>query len=340
MLVYHRMSSSTTTTRPKTLSAETTPSPDTPEEIRLELYSRSVAFFGEKRFAELQNKLVVVVGLGGVGSHAAHMLARIGVTQLRLIDFDLVSLSSLNRNALATLHDVGIPKVNAMRHRLLQILPWIQIEVINDMFRESNASSLLQGDPAYVLDCIDDISTKAALIAYCTKNHIRVLTAMGAGGKADPTRIKIGTLKDCVRDPLASKIKWKLYKFHSIVPEDVIAVYSSEKPVVDLLPLTDEQKENPQEFGAVDYLRLRVVPVLGTSPAIFGQAMASYVLCDLANCLYLPETCDPMSKNLRHKMLMALRKNELKRFQDTTSLDIDDDDMEFVVHQVSYEFHP
>lgn len=154
MLVYHRMSSSKTTTRPKTLSAETTPSPDTPEEIRLELYSRSVAFFGEKRFAELQNKLVVVVGLGGVGSHAAHMLARIGVTHLRLIDFDLVSLSSLNRNALATLHDVGIPKVNAMRHRLLQILPWLQIEVINDMFRESNASSLLQGDPAYVLDCM------------------------------------------------------------------------------------------------------------------------------------------------------------------------------------------
>ena len=116
-------------------------------------------------------------------------------------------------------------------------------------------------------------------------------------------------------------------------------MYSSEKPVVDLLPLTDEQKENPQEFGALDYLRLRVMPVLGTSPAIFGQAMASYVLCDLADRLYLPETCDPMSKNLRHKMLMALRKNELKRFQDTTSLDIDDDDMEFVVHQVSYEFH-
>ena len=309
-------------------------SPDTPQEIRLELYSRSISFFGEKRFAQLQNKLMVVVGLGGVGSHAAHMLARVGATHLRLIDFDLVSLSSLNRNALATLHDVGIPKVEAIRYRILQILPWIQIESVNEMFRESNAEELLQGNPAYVLDCIDDISTKAALIAYCSKNNIKVLTSMGAGGKADPTRIRIGTLKDCVRDPLASKIKWKLQKFHSISPEDVTAVYSSEKPVVDLLPLTEEQKENPQEFGAVDYLRLRVMPVLGTSPAIFGQAMASYVVCGLTECQYLPETCDPMSKNLKHKMMMALRKNEMKRFQDSSSLDLDDDELEFVVHQV------
>ena len=308
-------------------------SPDTPQEIRQELYSRSISFFGVRRVPKIQNQLIVVVGLGGVGSHAAHMLARMGVTHLRLIDFDLVSLSSLNRNALATLHDVGTPKVEAIRHRLLQILPWIQIETVNEMFRESNADELLQGNPAYVLDCIDDISTKAALIAHCTKHNLKVLTSMGAGGKADPTRIRIGTLKDCVRDPLASKIKWKLQKFYSIQPENVTAVYSSEKPIVDLLPLTEEQKENPQDFGAMDYLRLRVMPVLGTSPAIFGQAMASYVACDLAECLYLPETCDPMSKNLKHKMMMALRKNELKRFQDTSSLDMDDDELEFVVHQ-------
>ena len=100
------------------------------------------------------------------------------------------------------------------------------------------------------------------------------------GGKADPTCIRIGPLSECVKDPLASKIRWKLKK-HDVAAEDVMAVYSVEKPTANLLPLNHEQAEAPQEFGAVEYLRLRVMPVLGTSPAIFGQTMASFVLCTL-----------------------------------------------------------
>lgn len=131
-----------------------------------------------------------------------------------------------------------------------------------------------------MLDCIDDVHTKAELIAHCTKRGIRVLTSMGAGGKADPTSIRIGPLSECVKDPLATKIRWKL-KHHDVSAEDVLAVYSIEKPVCNLLPLSDQQAQDPQEFGAVEHLRLRVIPVLGTSPAIFGQTMASYVLCQL-----------------------------------------------------------
>jgi tRNA A37 threonylcarbamoyladenosine dehydratase len=208
-----------------------------PEEIPNELYSRSVSFFGADKFKDVQEAFIIVVGLGGVGSHAANMLARIGVQHLRLIDFDQVSLSSLNRNALSTLQDVGISKVEAMKNRILEIIPWCRIEVVNEMFKGSNAAELLQGNPTYVLDCIDDISTKAALIAYCIENKIKVLTSMGAGGKADPTRVRIGTLKDCVRDPLAAKLKWKLHKTHEVVPDNVMAIYSSEKP--------------PQDYGAV-----------------------------------------------------------------------------------------
>ena len=146
---------------------------------------------------------------------------------------------------------------------------------------------------------------------------------MGAGGKADPTRIRISALADCINDPLASKIKWKLKK-HDVDPEKVMSIFSVEKPMCDLLPLDEEQKNNPQvtfsgllfhplndmrllfptfllsiiwnqsywfldqpttllkDYGVVDYIRLRVMPVLGTSPSIFGQAMASYVLCSLA----------------------------------------------------------
>jgi len=97
-----------------------------------------------------------------------------------------------------------------------------------------------------------------------------------------------------MKDPLASKIKWKLKKY-DVDTEAVTTVYSIEKPVVSLLPLTDEQKSAPNEFGVVDYLRLRVMPVLGTSPAIFGQAMASYVLCQLAGRTALGAALIPCS---------------------------------------------
>ena len=148
------------------------------------------------------------------------------------------------------------------------------------MLRARDADRLLEGAPDYVLDCIDDVNTKAELITYCISHGINIITSMGAGGKADPTKLRIGSLGDCVKDPLAAKIKWKLKK-HGISPDDVTTIYSVEKPVVELLPLSDEQASAPQDFAAVDYIRLRVMPVLGTSPAIFGQAMASYILSSL-----------------------------------------------------------
>lgn len=183
--------------------------------------------------------------MGGVGSHAVNMLVRSGVGRVRIIDFDQVSLSSLNRHALATWSDVGTSKADAVCRRLKEIVPWCCVEAITEMFKADSAARLLAGEPDYVLDCIDDVNTKAELIAFCKKNNLTVLTSMGAGGKADPTRMRIAPLTDCINDPLAQKIKWKLKK-HQIAPETVTSVFSIEKPIVDLLPLDDEQKAAPQ----------------------------------------------------------------------------------------------
>jgi tRNA A37 threonylcarbamoyladenosine dehydratase len=196
-------------------------------------------------FEKLENSFVVVVGLGGVGSHAVNMLARSGVSRLRIIDFDQVTLSSLNRHAVATMEDVGLSKAEVLKRTLLKIVPWCDIEAIAEMFKGEAADRLLGGKPDFVLDCIDDVSTKAELIAYCVNNGIKVLTSMGAGGKADPTRIRIASLADCIHDPLASKIKWKLKK-HNVQSEDVLSVFSIEKPLVELLPLDEEQRQAPQ----------------------------------------------------------------------------------------------
>lgn len=252
-----------------------------PIEIRNEIYSRINSFFGEENFNKIQSSFVIVVGIGGVGSHAANMLVRSGVQRIRIIDFDQVSLSSLNRHGVAVMEDVGKPKTEVTQSRLEAIIPWANIEIVTELFRADNAERSLSGNPDYVLDCIDDISTKADLISYCVKNNIRILSSLGAGGKADPTRMRIAPLSDCINDPLASKIKWKLKKY-GVQAEQVMAVFSIEKTVSELLPLDEEQVNNPQDFGVVDYMRVRVVPVLGTSPSIFGQSMASYVLCQLA----------------------------------------------------------
>jgi tRNA A37 threonylcarbamoyladenosine dehydratase len=179
------------------------------------------------------------------------------------------------------------------------------------MFVGSEAKRLLNGEPDYVVDCIDDVNTKAELIAYCINHNIRVITSMGAGGKADPTKLRIGPLSDCINDPLASKIKWKLKK-HNISPDVVTTLFSIERPICDLIPLDDDQIDVPQDFGAVDYMRIRVVPVLGTSPSIFGQALGSYILCQIAGKAYEPESFERLSKNLRHKMRQSMKNNEVR----------------------------
>ena len=139
-----------------------------------------------------------VVGLGGVGSHCANMLVRSGVGKVRLIDFDQVTLSSLNRHAVCTMSDVGISKAEAMRRKLKEIVPWCEVEAITEMFRIEEAPRLLEGSPTMVVDCIDDVVTKAELIAYCKQNNLPILTSMGAGGKSDPTKLRISPLSDCI----------------------------------------------------------------------------------------------------------------------------------------------
>lgn len=308
-----------------------------PQEIVTELFSRAEMFFGPT-FAKVQAAHVVVVGLGGVGSHAVNMLVRSGVGSLRLIDFDNVTLSSLNRHATACMQDVGVPKSEALCRTLRQVVPWVQMESVPEMFRASEAMRLICKDrkPDFVLDCIDDVNTKAELLAFCLANGLRVITSMGAGGKADPTKLRIGSLSDCVKDPLASKIKWKLKK-HGVSPEEVIAVYSCEKPLCNLMPLDDEMAENPQDFGAAEYLRLRVMPVLGTSPSVFGQAIAAYVLCTISELVHFePDPCERMSKNLKVKLTKLLAKSEKKRFASYDDVDLDDEDLEFAVQTVWY----
>ena len=324
-----------------------------PEELREEQLSRHTLYFGEKGIQSIRASRVCVVGLGGVGSHTAIMLARGGVEHLRLIDFDQVTLSSLNRHACATLSDVGIPKVVCVQ-KFMQSLGVTSVDAFVEMYTAESGPSLLKGSWDIVIDCIDDVPTKASLLSYCIGKKIRVFSCMGAGGKSDFTRLHISDLRTAAKDPLASKLRQTIKRETSnnpAIPDDsylddmdqLTIIYSSEKTVAKLADLTEEQKQqaDKNQFGAVDGMRIRVLPVLGPLPAIMGQSLASMALCELGHKPILqPVTGERLGKTVRHKKFQhfknredLMKKGEISMPENAFKgpLRIDMDDVEYIM---------
>jgi tRNA A37 threonylcarbamoyladenosine dehydratase len=296
-----------------------------------EQYSRNRFYFGEQGQAAIENAFVVVVGLGGVGSHAAHMLLRSGVSRVRLIDFDNVTVSSLNRHVSATHEDVGIPKVKALAQFCRKFNPRAEIDARVAMFNAEAAGELLDGAPDYVLDCIDDVATKAALLVHCQKRGLNVIASMGAGARVDPSRLHLGVLADVHADRLAVAVRKELRR--AGVSLEVPVVYSSEQPAVGLRPLSDEQRAAPQEFGTVPGMRLSILPVVGTMPAMFGMAMASKVLTELAaKPIADPEVMPVITAKLAHKLFQRFQRREESAFgTERSALLLDALDVAYVV---------
>ncbi|MCK9380694.1 MAG: tRNA threonylcarbamoyladenosine dehydratase [Sulfuritalea sp.] len=154
---------------------------------------------------------VVVVGVGGVGSWAAEALARSGVGRLTLIDLDHLAESNMNRQIHALESTFGAAKVVAMRERIAAINPACVVDAVEEFIDESNVATLIPPCSA-VIDAIDQVRAKAALIAWCRRAGIRVVTTGGAGGRTDPTRIEVIDLARTTQDALASKVRARLRK--------------------------------------------------------------------------------------------------------------------------------
>jgi tRNA threonylcarbamoyladenosine dehydratase len=262
---------------------------DYDDELILEQLARNSVFLTPEGLNKLRSSFIIVVGLGGVGSHCTAALARSGASKIRLIDFDQVTLSSLNRHAVATLADVGMPKVHCMQRRMLAITPWTKFDLRQGKFEEKVAAKMLEPwedgqKPDFVIDAIDNIDTKVALLKYCHVNGLPVISSMGAGCKSDPTRIMVGDIGTSTDDGLsrATRRKLKLLGITSGIP----VVYSNEKTgegKAELLPLSDEvfQKGAVSDFGVLPNFRVRILPVLGTMPAVFGYTVANYVILSI-----------------------------------------------------------
>lgn len=258
------------------------------EDLILEQLTRNYSFLTAEGMNKIRSLKVIVVGAGGVGSNAIISLVRSGVSTLRIVDFDQVSLSSLNRHACATLKDVGRSKVECLVDYIGQIAPWSDVEGINELFSIEKAERLLLtmddgARPDYVVDCIDNIDTKLELLEFCYNNKLNVISSMGAACKSDPTRINIGDISVSDEDALARTVRRKLKKMG--ITNGITTVFSAEKPdprKAALLPLPDEEYERGKvdELSALQNFRVRILPVLGTMPGMFGLAIATRIVTE------------------------------------------------------------
>jgi tRNA A37 threonylcarbamoyladenosine dehydratase len=287
---------------------ESSPQLDTKNsDVYAEQFVRNEQFFGEDGQKKIQSSRVIVIGVGGVGSHCAVTLARSGVGYIRLVDFDRVTVSSLNRHASAIRSEVGIPKVTSLKRYIGSFAPECEVDAVEALFNYEAAEELISKyKPDWVIDAIDNIHTKADLLAYCHKNDIKVISACGSAAKCDPTRIRISSVEGTSEDPLARAIRQRLRLSHNLTNTGVPVVYSTERTTRGLLPLKDFQEDNPKEYQTLDKFRIRILPVIAPLPSIMGNAIASYVLCELAEQPFTPQATAPVNSASARKKLWNL----------------------------------
>ena len=174
------------------------------------MFSRTISLLGEENFSKLQNAKVCVVGVGGVGGAVCEVLARTGVENLLLIDGDVVGVSNLNRQIFTTQENIGKPKVEEMKKRILAINPNAKIETIFRFLTPENIAETLLGKYDYVIDCIDDIKAKVALICFSKACGINVISAMGAGNRSGLPNFEVMDIFKTSYDPLAKVLRKKL----------------------------------------------------------------------------------------------------------------------------------
>ena len=166
--------------------------------------------YGEESFNHYEHSHVMVIGIGGVGSWAVEALARTGLGELTLVDMDVIAASNINRQLPAMTTTLGHEKIEVMAERCRAINPRIKINLIDDYLTADNIQDVLANTPDLILDCIDDVKAKFALMLHCRFNKIPLIVSGGAGGKLDPLKIRVADLSKTEQDPMLAKLRTQL----------------------------------------------------------------------------------------------------------------------------------
>ena len=181
----------------------------------LQRFGGIARLYGQSALRSFSQARVCVVGIGGVGSWAAEALARAGINQITLIDMDDICITNTNRQIHAMQGTVGRLKTEVMAERIRAINPDCEVIEVDDFVTADNLAEHIKREFDYVVDAIDSVKAKVALIAFCKRNKIPVIVAGGAGGQMDPTQITVADLAKTIQDPLAAKVRSDLRRLHN-----------------------------------------------------------------------------------------------------------------------------
>nr|WP_028487261.1 tRNA threonylcarbamoyladenosine dehydratase [Thiomicrorhabdus chilensis] len=233
------------------------------------LFERSLLVFQQAGIDNLKQSHVLVAGVGGVGGFVIEALVRAGVGRLTIVDHDDVSESNLNRQIIALHSSIGQNKAEVMRERIHDIHPDCQVSISKQFIRPDDMDALLAGDFDYVIDAIDSLNCKVALVASAVQKGIPVASSMGAGRRIDPAKIALSDISKTHGCALARNMRQRLKK--QGIKKGVMTVFSTELP------------KEPGPMEEIEGARGRVVN--GTAsymPGIFGLMLAGYVIQKLA----------------------------------------------------------
>ncbi len=244
------------------------------EESAKEIFSRNELYWGSGFQAELASKHAAIFGLGGVGGYCAEALARAGVGELTIVDFDRVSYSNINRQLIALNSTVGFKKTELFKERLKDINPDIRLNVIDDFYTEN--MMLPQAD--YIADAIDTMRSKISLLVSCVRNNIPVVSSMGAGNRIDPAKLYICDIKD-IEDKNAPFVSNVIYQLKKRGIESGIAVVASrEKPFVQE-KISETEHITTKSGEEIEFVKITPAstPFVASTAGIF---MASYIVSE------------------------------------------------------------
>lgn len=222
-----------------------------------EFLQRTELLIGTENLKKIINSKIIVFGVGGVGGGVVEALTRAGVGQITIVDFDIVDITNLNRQIISNISNVGVSKVKAQKDRILSINSFCKIEALDKKVSTENIEDFSLANYDYVIDAIDDVDGKIAIIKYCYENNIKVISAMGVGKRLDPTKLKVSDVNKTRICPLARKMRKKL---RDLDIKKLKVVYSEEEPI---------------------NISTKVIPSISFLPTVAGMIIASEVVKDL-----------------------------------------------------------
>ena len=221
------------------------------------MFNREELLIGKDNLLKLQNKKVLVLGLGGVGGYTLESLVRAGISNLIICDYDIVDVTNINRQIIALHSNIGRKKVECFKERLLDINPNCQV-IVYDLFYDDSVKDIFFNEKIdYIIDCCDSIKSKKLIIEESLKRNIPIISCMGTGNKLEPFSFKIDKLKKTRYDPLAKKLRYMLKENKKAL--EIPVLYSEEESIKGL-----------EQIGSISFV-----------PSVAGLLITGYVVKDL-----------------------------------------------------------